>query len=89
MTVLWLYCDKVAPIGATVNKIRCDEPKIKIKEVPIMAGMALNNAIVAVVEYIIAHELYSFQSLSDKAQERLLNAYGADFGNKVNASLGF
>lgn len=54
-----------------------------------MAGMTLSSAITAVVEYIIAHELYNFQSLSDKAQERLLNAYGSDFGNQVNTCLGF
>ena len=51
--------------------------------------MSKNQAVVKVIEYIIENELYNFKSLSEKAQERLMNAYGANFGEQVNKGLGF
>lgn len=49
----------------------------------------VNKAVLMVVEYIISNELYDFQSLSMKAQERLTTAYGSNFELQVNKTLGF
>ena len=51
--------------------------------------MSLSQAVITVVEYIIANELYSFQSLSEETQAKLICAYGPNFGQQVNLSLGF
>ena len=51
--------------------------------------MSLSQAVITVVEYIIANELYNFQSLSEEAQKRLVSVYGPNFGKQVNISLGF
>ena len=51
--------------------------------------MSLSQAVITVVEYIIANELYSFQSLSEETQDKLIGAYGPNFGQQVNINLGF
>ena len=50
--------------------------------------MSMNQAAIAVTEYIITNELYSFQSLSEETQDKL-GAYGPNFGQQVNINLGF
>ena len=51
--------------------------------------MSMNQAPIAVTEYIITNELYSFQSLSEETQDKLIGAYGPNFGQQVNINLGF
>ena len=51
--------------------------------------MSLSQAVITVVEYIIANELYNFQSLSEETQSKLISVYGPNFGQQVNLSLGF
>ena len=51
--------------------------------------MSKSQAIITVVKYIIENELYSFKSLSDNAQKRLIDAYGPTFEEQVNKGLGF
>ena len=48
----------------------------------------LNKAVLAVARYIISNELYSFKSLSDKTQERLVKRYGSKFEIDVNKAIG-
>lgn len=50
-----------------------------------MAG--INKAVGMVVEYIVATGLYSFKSLAEETQQKLIDAYGADFEHRVNAQL--
>lgn len=50
--------------------------------------MSLSQAVITVINYIIENELYSFKSLSDNAQQRLIEAYGPTFGEQVNRGLG-
>jgi len=50
-----------------------------------MAG--INTAVGMVVEYIVSAGLYSFKSLAEETQQKLINAYGASFEEKVNAQL--
>lgn len=47
----------------------------------------INTAVRLVVKHIIQNGLYSFKSLTEDTQEKLINAYGADFEEKVNANL--
>ena len=51
--------------------------------------MSKSQAIATVIKYIITNELYSFQSLSEETQKKLVGAYGPSFGKQVNKGLGF
>jgi hypothetical protein len=44
-------------------------------------------AVVMVIDYILSAGLYSFKSLAEETQAKLIEAYGKDFENKVNAQL--
>lgn len=50
-----------------------------------MAG--ISTAVSMVVEYIVTTGLYSFKSLAEETQQKLINAYGAEFEHQVNAQL--
>ena len=50
-----------------------------------MAGV--NTAVKLVVEYIVSTGLYSFKSLAEETQEKLISAYGLEFESQVNAQL--
>lgn len=52
-------------------------------------NMSRVQAVVAVIEYIVANELYNFESLSKTTQEKLISAYGPTFAIQVNEGLGF
>lgn len=47
----------------------------------------INTAVGLVVEYIVSCGLYSFKSLAEETQQKLINAYGVEFENRVNAQL--
>ena len=51
--------------------------------------MSKSQAVITVIEYIIENELYNFKSLSENAQEKLIDAYGPTFEEQVNKGLGF
>ena len=46
------------------------------------------KAIGIVVNFIRENELYSFKSLAESTQQKLINTYGTDIEVKVNMSLG-
>lgn len=46
-----------------------------------------NIAVAMVVEYIVTSGLYSFKSLAEETQQKLIGAYGKDFESQVNAQL--
>lgn len=46
------------------------------------------RAVAMVVNFIRENELYSFKSLAESTQQRLINAYGTDIETNVNMSLG-
>ena len=50
-----------------------------------MAG--INTAVTMGVEYIVSAGLYSFKSLAEETQQKLIHAYGAGFEHQVNARL--
>lgn len=47
----------------------------------------IDTAVKMVIDYIVTNGLYSFQSLAEETQTKLLSAYGASFEGKVNAGL--
>ena len=47
----------------------------------------ISTAVTMVTEYIVALGLYSFKSLTEETQRKLISAYGSDFEQKVNAQL--
>ncbi len=47
----------------------------------------VDTAVGMVIDYIVSAGLYSFKSLADETQSKLIEAYGEDFENKVNARL--
>ena len=47
----------------------------------------VNTAVGLVVDYILSCGLYSFKSLAEETQQKLIHAYGTDFENRVNAQL--
>ena len=47
----------------------------------------VNTAVGIVVDYIIQGGLYNFKSLAEDTQQKLINAYGASFEDKVNSQL--
>ena len=47
----------------------------------------INTAVTMVVEYIVSCGLYNFKSLEEETQQKLTNAYGADFEYQVNEKL--
>jgi len=44
-------------------------------------------AVCMVIEYILSAGLYSFKSLTEDTQSKLIEAYGEEFEHKVNAQL--
>ena len=46
------------------------------------------RAVAMVANFIRENELYSFKSLTESTQKKLINTYGADIETKVNMSLG-
>lgn len=47
----------------------------------------LSTAVGLVVEYIVTNGLYSFKSLAEETQQKLISAYGEKFEEKVNSQL--
>ena len=52
-----------------------------------MSVMSVSKAVVMVVNFIQENELYSFQSLAEETQEKLISTYGKAFESKVNNCL--
>lgn len=52
-----------------------------------MSMANISMAVKMVVEFIQENELYSFQSLAEDTQEKLLDTYGSSFESKVNSCL--
>lgn len=48
---------------------------------------SINTAVIMVVDYIVSAGLYSFKSLAEETQQKLISAYGANFEHQVNAKL--
>ena len=47
----------------------------------------ISVAVTMVVDYIVTNNLYSFESLTEETQQKLINAYGKYIGHHVNARL--
>ena len=56
-----------------------------LKKGVIMAN--INTAVCMIVDYIVANNLYSFNSLTEETQEKLVNIYGESIERQVNSLL--
>lgn len=52
-----------------------------------MSVISVSKAVKMVVKYIKENELYSFKSLTEETQAKLLSTYGSNFESKVNNCL--